>query len=159
MKNKFLLLAATFFMCIAVQAQAKYKTSDYKKKPIWIQMMKDPSANYNETVKAFREFFKERALPKEPGEVEGSDAFEKQVGLEDNDGDKKSEKERERELKKRNPNEPSYAFEVRAFKGWFYETKPWVRADGTIISKKERQAIVDKQQQELKATEKANGKN
>ena len=145
---------------ITIQAQTNYKKSDFKKKPVWIQMMNDTSANYFETVKAFREYFKERALPKEPNEVEGKDSFEKAVGLEDEKGGgKKSERERERELKKQNPNEPKYTVEVKAFKGWLRDSKPWVRADGSIIGPKERQAIVDKQQAELKETEKANGKN
>jgi hypothetical protein len=125
-------------------------------------MMNDTSANYFETVKAFREFFKERYLPEEPWEKqqEGGDSFEIEVGLEDETEDgKKSEREREREKRKQDPNEPNYADEVRAFKSWFYAVKPWVREDGSIIGPIERQAIVDRQQSELKAIEKANGKN
>jgi len=125
-------------------------------------MMNDTSANYFETVKAFREFFKERYLPEEPWEKqqEGGDSFEIEVGLEDEKKDgKKSDKEKERENRKQDPNEPNYAAEVRAFKSWFYSIKPWVRADGSITGPKEQQAIIDQQQQELKATEKANGKN
>src|SRR5436190_9484248 len=92
----------------SAEAQKKYNPADYEKKPVWVQMMRDKSANYFETIKAFREFFKDRHLPKEPGEVKGHDAFEKEVGLEEKDDDNKSEEERERELKKQNPNEPDY---------------------------------------------------
>ena len=157
MKNKQLILII-FCVAFASIANAQRKQSSEKTIPKWVVMMNDPNANYYQTVKAFREFFKDRVLPKEPGEVEGHDDFEKQVGLEQENGSKSErerERERERELKKQNPSEPNYAFEVRAFKGWFYSTKMWVRADGSIISAKERQDIVDKQQQELKATEKA----
>ena len=45
-------------------------------------MLDDPNANIFETVKAFRNYYKDRPLPKEPKEVEGEDDFEKQVGLE-----------------------------------------------------------------------------
>ena len=45
-------------------------------------MMDDPNANFFATVKAFRNYYKDRPLPKEPNEVEGEDDFEKQVGLE-----------------------------------------------------------------------------
>jgi hypothetical protein len=143
------LLAITF----TVNAQ-----NELKKEPVWIKMMDDPNANYFETIKAFRNYYKERPLPKEPNEIEGEDSFEKEVGLEENEGKKKSKREIKREARKANPKEPSYAAEVRAFRGWFNSIKPWVRADGSIISKEEQQAIIDKQQEELKAIEKANGK-
>ena len=141
------------------QAQIKKRKVNYEKEPAWIQMMDDPKANFFETVKAFREYYKERPLPKEPNEVEGEDDFEKQVGLEEANGKKKSKRELEREARKMSPNEIIYAGEVRAFRGWFYSIRPWVRADGSIISKEEQQEIVDKQHAELNAIEKANGKN
>lgn len=144
---------------LPVAAGAQSPAIDYKSSPVWIQMMNDTSANYFETVKAFREYFKERPLPKEPFEVEGEDDFEKEVGLEEYEGGKKSKRELRREARRRNPNEPDYTAEVRAFRGWFYRIKPWVREDGSIIGPKEQQAIIDGQQAELKATEKANGKN
>ncbi len=39
-------------------------------------MMNDTSANYFDTVKAFREYYMDRVLPGEPWEGEGSDSFE-----------------------------------------------------------------------------------
>ena len=45
-------------------------------------MMYDSNANFFETVKAFRNYFNDWPLLKEPNEVEGEDDFEKQVGLE-----------------------------------------------------------------------------
>ncbi len=140
-------------------AQTTKDKVSYKKSPVWIQMMKDTSANYFETVKAFREYFEERPMFKEANEVEGSDTFEGDVGLDDRDGGEKSEREREREARKLDPSEPNYAAEIRAFRGWFYSNKLWLRPDGSIIGPKERQSIVNKQRDELKATEKANGKN
>lgn len=142
-----------------IQAQKKASKKGYKNNPVWIQMMNDTSANYFETTKAFREFFKERALPKEPNEVEGEDAFEKEVGLEENEGKKKGKRELKREAKRSSTKEPDYSAEVRAFKGWFYTTQPWVRSDGSIIGPQLRQAIINQQQRELQAIEKANGKN
>jgi hypothetical protein len=154
-----LITAIALLLATEIQAQKKASNKEYKNNPVWIQMMNDTTANYFETIKAFRVFFKERPLPKEPNEVEGEDAFEKEVGLEENKGKKKSKKELKREAKKFNPNQPDYSPEVRAFRGWFYGIKPWVRNDGSIIGPKERQAIIDQQQKELKAIEKANGKN
>jgi hypothetical protein len=38
------------------------------KKPRWIKLMHDPSANYFETVKAFDKYWKTREEPEEEGE-------------------------------------------------------------------------------------------
>jgi hypothetical protein len=159
MKMKLLLvIAGAMMLTITTVAQTVYKRSDYKKHPVWIQMMNDTTANYFETVKAFREFFKDRVLPKEPFELEGSDAFEREVGLEKEGKTGESEKEKKREKAKINPAEQDYSAEVRAFKGWFYSVKPNVRSDGRIIGPAERQSIIDRQQKELKEVEKANRK-
>ncbi len=117
-------------------------------------MMNDTSANYNEVIKSFRAFYKDRPLPHEAGEVEGSDMFEKEIGLADVD----SKSERERELKNNHQSEIDYSDQVRAFKGWYYSVKPWVRADGSIVGPVEQQQIINKQQEELKAIEKNNRK-
>lgn len=150
-----------FLLPVAVVAQDTTQKKDYKKSPVWIQMMRDTSANYYETLRAFREYFQDIPLPKEPGEFEEEETFEKEVGLEEAK-EKKSKRELRREARKvakRNRKYPNLAGEVRAFKGWFYSVQPWVREDGSIVGPAEQQAIVDQQQSELKATEKANGKN
>jgi alpha-galactosidase/6-phospho-beta-glucosidase family protein len=148
---------------ISSSAQTAKKKVDFERNPVWIDMMNDTTANFYETVEAFREYFKDRPLPKEPFETEEGDVFEKEIGLEEeweegNKSEKEKERERERELRKRNTKEPSYAAEVRAFKGWYFESKLWLRENGTVIGPMERQSIVDRQQEELRAIEKANGK-
>ena len=45
-------------------------------------MIDDSNANFFETVEAFRNYYKDWPLLKEPNEVDGEDDFEKQVGLE-----------------------------------------------------------------------------
>ncbi len=159
MRTRYLcLIASIMLFVVAANSQTVYKSSRYKKEPLWIQMMNDTTVNYFETIKAFREYFKDRALPREANELEGSDSFEKEIGLEEPGNSKKSEKEREREQRKINPKEQNYSAEVRAFKGWFYGIQPWVREDGSIIGPVEKQKIIDRQQKELKETEKMNGK-
>jgi hypothetical protein len=159
MKKKFYITGACIFMLLCTaNAQVKYAKSNYRKHPEWIRMMKDTSANYFETIKAFREYFKDRVLPKEANELKGSDSFETEVGLEEMGAGHESEREREHEKRMRNPQEPDYSAEVRAFKGWFYSIQPWVREDGSIIGPVEQQAIINKQHLELKAIEKSNGK-
>ena len=156
-------LSLCFFFALNIASAQTNSTSkiDYKNNPEWIKMMNDPKANYYETVKAFREFFEDRFLPEEPWDraKDGGDPFEKEVGLEVYDGSgKKSQKELEREAKKQDPNEPNYSEEVRAFKNWFYSVQPWVKSDGTIMTQEEQQAIIQKQQEELKEIEKSNQK-
>lgn len=158
MSNKKRLLVGLFILLVGfVQAQNKPRKVNYRKEPAWIQMMDDPKANFFETVKAFRVYYKERPLPKEPNEIEGEDDFEKQVGLEEENGKKKSKRELEREARRVDPKDIVYAAEVRAFRSWYFSVKPWVRADGSIISKEEQQVIIDQQHHELKEIEKANG--
>ena len=147
-----------------VAQNSNHNSKNYSKEPLWIGMMDDPNANYYETLKAFREFWKDRVLPEEPFEAEGADTFEKEVGLEkEGESEKEREREREREIKKQNKrgdqSTHQYASQVRAFKGWMQTIKPWVRPDGSIISDTERQAIIDKQAKELKELELKNGKN
>jgi hypothetical protein len=154
----FLFFVFCSYLALSQNASKKYNSKRFKKEPIWIEMMNDPKANYYETIKAFREYWKHRVLPKEPFETEGSESFEREVGL---ISDKESEKKREREEKKSAKQKhkgPDYSAEVRAFKGWMQSVKPWVKEDGTIMSEEERQAIVNKQQEELRETELKNGK-
>jgi hypothetical protein len=129
-----------------------------RRSPLWIEMMNDPNANYFETIRAFREFWKDRILPKEPFD-EGFDVFEREVGL-ITEGE--SEKEREREEKnasaKKRAESNFYAADVRAFKGWLQDVKPWVRSDGSIISINEREQIIQKQIQEQGEEERKNKK-
>ncbi|WP_317897115.1 hypothetical protein [Aurantibacillus circumpalustris] len=151
----FLLLSFTIG---AQNTSKKYSTRKLKKEPHWIEMMDDPRANYYETVRAFRLYWKDKVLPKEPFENEEMDSFEREVGLID---DKESEREREREERRRakqNKKGIDYSAEVRAFKGWMQSVKPWIKQNGYIMTEQERQAIVDKQQAELKELEIKNGK-
>jgi hypothetical protein len=159
MPNTLKLFIAIFLLFVTFShAQNKSRNLKSERKPDWILMMDDPNANFFETVKAFRKYYKERPLPKEPNEVEGEDDFEKQVGLEEASGKKKSKRELEREARKAGPNDIIYSAEVRAFRGWFYSVQPWVRTDGSIISREEQQIIIDRQHEELKAVENSNGK-
>lgn len=131
-----------------------YSNHEMRKTAVWIEMMNDPSANYFETIKAFREFWKDRVLPKEAIES-GSDQFEIEVGLVENaEEEKERERERERDMSDKKREESNfYAAQVRAFKGWLQDVKPWVRSDGSIVSQAEREAILKQQANELKAIE------
>lgn len=159
--SKKITLIAILALCFSLQIQAQEtkRKVNYEKEPAWIKMMDDPNANYYETIKAFKKYYRERPLPEEPNELSEGDTFEVEIGLEEENGKKKSKRELEREARRIDPKEPNYAAEVRAFRAWYYSVKPWVREDGSIVSQADQQAIIDKQQAELKEIEKANGKN
>ena len=165
MIKKFLILSSLFLLANSTFSYAQNKNensnSEYENSPKWVKMMNDPNSNFFETVKAFREFWKERELPKEPFENEEMESFEKEVGLIEKSD---SEKERLRERKKyanklKSGKEDDYASEVRAFKGWYFSIQPWVRQDGSIIGVEERQKIIDAQHNELKEIELKDKKN
>jgi hypothetical protein len=158
----FLLFLCINFTSLAQDTVKKYNSRKFRKKPIWIEMMNDPNANYYQTIEAFREYWEDRVLPEEPFENHETDTFEREVGLEQ---DEESEEEREREhdrkekkqKRKGKPDETMlYASEVRAFKGWIKAVKPWVREDGSIVSPEEQQRIIDAQTEELKKIEELN---
>jgi len=154
----FLFLVFSGNSFLRAQSTNSYSKRDMRRSPLWIEMMNDPNANYFETIRAFREFWKDRILPKEPFD-EGFDVFEREVGL-ITEGE--SEKEREREEKnasaKKRAESNFYAADVRAFKGWLQDVKPWVRSDGSIISINEREQIIQKQIQEQGEEERKNKK-
>lgn len=59
----FILFFALFFISIATYSQDK----DYKSYPYWIDMMKDPNANFFETQKAFNEYWEGREVTRGSG--------------------------------------------------------------------------------------------
>lgn len=157
-------LVAITLLCVSslLTAQTvteKYNPKKFKKEPVWIAMMNDPEANYYTTIKAFRDFWKSRVLPQEPMEGMAQETFEKEVGLvKEGESEKERERERKHASAKKLEESNRYAAEVRAFKGWMQDVKPWLRHDGTIIQPAERQQIIDRQAQELREIEKRNGK-
>lgn len=157
----FLLVVSTGNTCLAQDTLKVYNPKEFRKKPIWIEMMNDPNANYYQTIEAFRVFWKDRVMPEEPFENKEMDIFEREVGLESAEGDEKErerEHEREERRRERKGTEETmrYASDVRAFKGWIHSVKPWVREDGSIVSQAEQQKIIDAQSQELKKIEELN---
>lgn len=144
--------------CFAIVFGRAYQHEE-EQDPKWIIMMQT-NANYYATIEAFREFWEGKALPEEPFEDKEMDVFEREVGLIKNEADWKSREYLEklkRELQAfTDLHKRDYASEVRAFKGWMQDVKPWVQKDGTIISLEEQQKLIDQQRNELKEIEQQN---
>lgn len=128
---KSILLLSLIFGNLTIRAQAPKKNLNYSKHPYWIEMMKDPNANYFETINAYNLFWEKRKLPKEEDEVIGQSktAEAKKTFLQR--WFKSKEEREEEEIKK-------YALDVKKFKHWQIVTEPYVQEDGRILTADER---------------------
>ena len=141
-------------------AYGQSKKRQEEQTPTWVRMMNDPGSNYFKTLEEFRKFWEGKALPEEPFEDKEMDVFEREVGL-IQDETKHEERERLEEMAREKKKQASfetrsYAEEVRAFKGWMQDVKPWVLEDGTIVTQEDQQKLIDKQRNELKLIEQQN---
>ncbi|MBO9703334.1 MAG: hypothetical protein J7604_24180 [Sporocytophaga sp.] len=119
----------------------KKKLKEYKKHPVWVDMLKDQShLNYYETVTAFETFWEERPKPKEKELEKG----------------KKGKKEKKRSLPKRllksdkklKRESNRLVVEWKSFESWRREVQPFVQPDGTILSEERMLQIINSQVQE-----------
>lgn len=163
-KTIFLLLAlCTFAKHLQAQSDSKYR-----KTALWIAMMEDPNINYYEAIKAFNMYFERHKMPRIEEEEMGKEgyAYPSLKSREEEERERQEEKEIEAAnagslfLKKNYEGMPpsEMAMQVRKFKQWRQTEQSWVQEDGHILSQTERQAIIDKQQAELKEIERKNGK-
>ncbi len=138
--------------CISfgANAQSASTVNDAKEQPVWIQMMNDESVNYFETVEAFNSYFKTHPKP--------DDEVEEQLMS----GNAHSKIEYEREMKRENKkmlteeerkalvDKEQMIYQVKRFRNWMKEMKPFVQEDGHILSTGERTEIWERQQVEMK---------
>ena len=134
--KKLFFLTIMVFCSITLQAQTDND-------PVWYKMMHDPNVNYYAAVKSYQDFWKDKKMPpnKEQRQTEEYKAF----------------------FAKMTPAERQ-AYERlfwlnKEFKNWTIEQEPWVQPDGRILTQDERNAIINKQQAELREIERKNGKN
>lgn len=161
----FYVLLALFLGGMSVQAQSDI---NYRKTAVWIDMMEDPNVNYYEAIKAFNAYFERHKMPRIEEEEMGKEgyAYPSLKSKEEEARERQEEKEIEaanegRFFLKKNyegMERSDMAMQVRKFKQWRQTELSWVQADGHILSQAERQAIVDKQQAELKEIERKNGR-
>lgn len=165
MFSKIFLILALFLCGISVQAQTDSK---YRKSAVWIDMMEDPNVNYYEAIKAFNAYFERHKMPRIEEEEMGKEgyAYPSLKSKEEEARERQEEKEIEAAnaghffLKKNyeGMERSAMAMQVRKFKQWVQTEQSWVQADGRILSQAERQAIIDRQQAELKEIERKNGR-
>lgn len=125
------ILALVIISSFSLSAQHN-KSRNYKKHPYWIEMIKDPNVNYFEAILAYETFWKGKQKPMEEneaiGQSKGIESKEKQM----ENRKEIREKKREKELFKK------YGLECKKFEHWKQSVKPYVQADGHILSKEEQ---------------------
>lgn len=143
-----LLTMSVYGIC---QSNPVYNKADYKDHPVWIKMMDDPNVNYYEAVEAYETYMKAHQLTGEQEEEEMLSA------------DPKKREEYQREMKRENKKiktdqqrqalveRDQLNYQIKRFKGWMQEVKPFVQENGHILTAEERMVIWQKQQQEMKA--------
>jgi hypothetical protein len=126
----FLLVA----LSLSASAQKKriFNESLAAKKPLWIAMMDDTTANFFIVEKAFDTYFKHHELPEEEHDVIG----------EREEREKHPSKRKVRKVVKEN----DLRMDVRRYYHWHEQTLPYVQADGRILTPSQRLAIWREQQ-------------
>lgn len=130
---KIAVLSASLILSLSCHSQSQtYSDKEYRKHPVWIDMMNDSTVNYFEIKKAFDLFWQNKPLPTEEEEIIGErngKAREKESFLKNLF---KSKKEKQEE------DSNKYAFAYKKFKHWELINLPYVQEDGRILTASER---------------------
>ena len=150
MKQLRVLLTILICLSLGANAQTNSGATTASDQPIWVQMMSDENVNYFEAVEAFNSYFKTHPMPDLEVEEElmGGDLKAKEDYEKEMKRDNKStltEQERKSMVEREQMN-----YQVKRFRNWMKESKPFVQADGHILTGSERAAIWQKQQEEIK---------
>jgi Skp family chaperone for outer membrane proteins len=135
MKKQIFISFCLVFFVFSIKAQTKYKETEFKTHPIWIIMMDDSAVNYYQAIKAFNTYWEDKISPIE------NEANSNEKETEKN----KKKKQHERYEKKlaamtaEQRNEfDRINYEYKRFLNWMYEMKPYVQANGSILSRQQR---------------------
>lgn len=133
MKN---LCLSCLFICFvqvaAAQQSTQYSERDYARNPVWIEMIKDTSANFFEVEKAFKIYFQHHEKPEGENDVIG----------EHEEREKHPSKKEQRKMQQEN----RMRMEVKKYERWHDRMLPYVQPDGRILTPSERLQIWREQQ-------------
>lgn len=153
MKKLIPLITPLLFIFITPELPAQTPSS--METPKWVTMMEDPNVNFYEAVKEYESFWSTREKPKKEAEI-----FDALNGKGRESGKSLEEMEADRlaklvpKMEGRALEEMEYLkYQSKRFDKWVLEVKPWVQADGHILTYEERQAIWNKQQEEIRQQE------
>ncbi|MDB5272121.1 MAG: hypothetical protein JWO58_488 [Chitinophagaceae bacterium] len=142
----------------------KQQFERYHETPVWMDMMNDPNANYNETCRAFAIYWLGREIPAE-SEGEANELYAKSDKKE-KEGKSEREREREREREKKNgtykkeeheeeeglhfkdPNSYAMVYAYKRFINWKQTMRDKVDPEtGKFLSTEQQEAIWKNQTQ------------
>ncbi len=128
-------LSVLFSNILIAQNRIGYTEQDYAAKPLWVQMMNDTLANYYEVEKAYTIYWRHHELPKdEEEEMERKSApnIKKDIKKEEEHEELSKEKQLER------IESFKLALDVKRYRIWKIENRPYVKHDGSIMPLSER---------------------
>jgi len=130
--KKACLLFILCFVATHLFAQQKHPEKDYARRPLWIDMMDDTTANFFEVEKAYSIYWAHHEKPEGEHDIIGER--------------KEREKIPSRRKQRRLQAENKLRMAVKKYERWHEDTLPWVQADGRILTPSERLAIWKAQQ-------------
>jgi hypothetical protein len=130
------LLIILSFVSVQLFAQQKHTDKEYARKPLWIDMMDDTTANFFEVEKAYNIYWAHHEKPEGEHDIIGER--------------KEREKIPSRRKQKKIQAENKLRMEVKKYERWHEQTLPWVQADGRVLTPSERLAIWKAQQHNSK---------
>lgn len=131
-----LLFLLLYAINVNAQQPKKYSEKDYAKKPLWINMLDDTTANYFEVEKAYNTYWQHHEKPEGEHDVIG----------EHEEREKIPSRRKQRKIEAEN----NLRIAVKKYERWHEQMLPWVQADGRILTPSERLAIWKQQSQSSK---------
>lgn len=129
--KKYLLLVLILAAAVCHAQHQTFTDAQYAKKPLWIAMLNDSTANYHEVQNAFNIYFKHHQLPEEEEDVIG----------ERRERAKHLSKRRRQELSREN----KMRMAVKKYHWWCDRMLPYVQDDGSILTPSQRIEVWKKQ--------------
>jgi hypothetical protein len=127
MKKFYLAIAGICIGYFAFGQQPAYTEKDYAHTPVWISMIKDTTTNYFEAEKAYKIYFQHHDNPGGENDEIGTHA----------EKEKHPSKKEQRKMQADN----HMRMEIKKYERWHDRMRPYVKADGTILSPAQRLQI------------------
>jgi hypothetical protein len=127
MKKTYLLVLCTCLFYFARAQHTAYTEKDFARRPVWISMIKDTAVNYFEAEHAYKVYFQHHENPGgEDDEIGMHEAREKNPS-----------KKEQRKMQADN----HMRMAVKKYERWHDKMRPYVQADGSILSPSQRLQI------------------
>lgn len=139
----FILMILLIYSCAAPKSFVSTEREKEQFYNTWTNNMRDTSAHFYTTLNAFKKYISgknslDATTSNTKNTFENVDDFFKKINIVPDTSIL---------------NQINSAFDIKMFKGWYFNNIQWLKADGTIIGPIERQLIIDRQVAEQKLIE------